>query len=83
MALMQHCAAQESTRFNQGLSAKKEVGTAFLPQIKRRLHQIVRRKWAFVYKNFHTGSSSFTAALRCYARDNLSSIHLCCSRCCT
>ena len=27
---------------------------------KWRLHQIVRIKWAFVYKNFHTGSSFFT-----------------------
>jgi len=34
----------------------------------------------FAYKNFHIGSSCFTLVLRCYTRDNLSFIHLCCSR---
>jgi len=34
----------------------------------------------FAYQNFHTGSSCFTLVLRCYTRDNLSFIHLCCSR---
>jgi len=32
------------------------------------------------YKNFHTGPPCFTLVLRCYTRDNLSFIHLCCSR---
>ena len=52
--------------------AQKEVWNAVpTPNIKE--------NW-FAYKNFYTGSSYFTLVLRCYTRDNLSFIHLCCSR---
>jgi len=39
----------------------------------------IKEDW-FAYKNFHTWSSCFTLVLRCYTRDDLSFIHLCCSR---
>jgi len=56
----------------RGVLLKKEVWNAVpTPNIKE--------NW-FAYKNFHTGSSCFTLVLRCYTRDNLSFIQLCCSR---
>ena len=56
----------------QGCIAKKEVWNAVLkPNTKQ--------GW-FACKNFYTWSSCFTLVLRCYTRDNLSFIHLCCSR---
>jgi len=57
----------------KGVLLKKRCGNAVpTPNIKE--------DW-FVYKNFHTGSSCFTLVLRrCYTRDNLSFIHICCSR---
>jgi len=59
----------------QGCIPKKEVWNAVpTPNIKEN---------RFACKNFHTGSSCFTLVLRCYTRDNLSFIHLCCSRCYT
>jgi len=42
----------------QGCSAKKEMCKRHShTKHKGRLHQKVRIKWAFMYKNFHTGSS--------------------------
>jgi len=39
----------------------------------------IKEDW-FANKNYHTGSSCFTLALRCYTREKMSFIHLCCSR---
>jgi len=44
----------------QGCSATTEVWERRShTKWKGRLHQIVLIKWAFAYKNFHTGSSCF------------------------
>jgi len=39
----------------------------------------IKEDW-LACQNFHTGFSCFTLVLRCYTRDTLSFIHLCCSR---
>jgi len=58
---------------NQGCNAKEEVWER--RSHTKWLHQMV--KWAFVYKNFHTGSSCFTVDFWLAVRICASLAHLC------
>jgi len=60
----------KSAAMGRGVVLMKEVWE------QQRLHQIVRMKWAFAYKNFHAGSICFTVDFWLAVRICMSLAHL-------
>jgi len=68
----------------QGCSARRRgVGTPVPHQMKRKTAPNNSNKVSIRLQEFPHWIFVFTVVLRCYTRDNLSFIHLCCSRRCT